>query len=58
VFKIAVTDNTTRRLQGSVTTLATGQQLGVIALDRSGTGTIRYSGSNTATPVTGWVLGG
>jgi hypothetical protein len=58
VFKIAVTDNTTRRLQGSVTTLATGQQLAVIALDRSGTGTIRYSGSSRSVAVAGWVLEG
>ena len=58
VFNIAVTDDTSRRLQGSVTALGTGQQLAVIAVDRSGTGTIRYRGSNTATAVTGWVLEG
>jgi hypothetical protein len=57
VFEIAVTGST-RRLQGSVAALATGKQLGVITLDRSGTGTIRYSGSNSATAVTGWVLEG
>jgi len=57
-FEIAVTSNATRRLQGSVVALATGQQLAVISLDRSGTGTMRYGGSTSATAVTGWVLEG
>jgi hypothetical protein len=54
-FTIAVTDNTTRALTGSVTQLSTKRTLATLSVDQSGTGTITYLGQKPAA-VDSWTL--
>lgn len=53
-FQIALVDNTTRLLKGSITRISTGATLATFTLDRSGSGTITYSDSSEAA-VTNWL---
>jgi hypothetical protein len=55
VFAISVTDNTTRTLAATVTTISTKKVLAKLSLDQSGTGTVSYLGQKAA-PVTSWLL--
>jgi hypothetical protein len=57
-FHIAVVDNTSRKLQGSVVATATGAILATVQVDRSGTGTIRYAGATGTNPVLSWTVTG
>jgi len=54
-FTIQLLDNTTRNLSGAIKS-TTNVVIAPIALDQSGTGTIKYSNGVTA-PISGWVLG-
>jgi hypothetical protein len=56
-FAISVTDDTNRSLTATVTRLSTKKTLATIAVDRSGTGTITYSGQKPQ-PVGSWMLTG
>lgn len=57
-FHIAVVDNTSRRLEGSVKATATGTTLATVQVDRSGTGTIHYAGGTRTSPVLSWTVTG
>jgi hypothetical protein len=54
-FTIAVTDNATRALTGSVTQVSNKRTLATISVDQSGTGTITYLGQKPS-PVISWTL--
>jgi hypothetical protein len=56
VFAISVLNNATRQLQGSVSTTS-GKKLAQLKVDRSGTGSIIYTGGATDT-ITSWLLSG
>ena len=53
-FQIALGNDTTRILKGSITRISTGATLATFTLDRSGSGTITYSDASGA-PVTNWL---
>jgi hypothetical protein len=52
--QVTLVDNTTRNLTGNITSISTGETLGTVALDRSGTGTVTFSGGAAVT-VTNWL---
>lgn len=54
-FTIALLSDTTRALSGAIRTSANNAIIAPIALDQSGSGTIKYSNGLTA-PITSWVL--
>jgi photosystem II stability/assembly factor-like uncharacterized protein len=53
-FQITVTDNATRQLTGTITKVSSGKTLVTFTLDRSGTGTIKFSDGATVA-VTNWL---
>jgi hypothetical protein len=53
-FNITVGDNATRNLSGTITRISTGATLATIALDRSGTGAVRFSDGGVVA-VTNWL---
>jgi hypothetical protein len=56
IFEISVLNNASRQLEGLVKS-SSGKKLASLSVDRSGTGSITYSGGATY-PITNWLLSG